>query len=115
MGNTTTAIEILFKKVEDYTRTTIELTKLEVVDKSSDLISSLISRLAIAIVFVMFMLLFNFGLSLWIGEILGNSYYGFFIVAIFYLIVSILIYSFKDQWIKIPVSNYIIAKILKKK
>lgn len=112
---TTSTIEILFEKAETYTRTTIELAKLNVIDKTSDILSSLISRLAIAIVFVMFLLLFNIGLSFWIGELLGNFFYGFFIVSIFYLITSILLYSYKDQWIKTPVSNFIIRKILKNK
>lgn len=114
-SNTTSTIEILFEKAENYTRTSIELAKLNVIDKSSDVLSSLISRLAIAIVFVMFILLFNLGLSFWIGEMLGNFFYGFFIVAAFYLIISIVLYYYKDQWIKMPVSNFIIRKMLKQK
>ena len=114
-NNTTSTIEILFEKAENYTRTSIELARLNVIDKSSDVLSSLISRLVIAIVFVMFILLFNLGLSFWIGELLGNFFYGFFIVAIFYLLVAIVLYSNKDQWLKIPVSNFIIRKMLKKK
>lgn len=115
MDNKATTIEILFEKAENYARTTIELTRLNFIDKSSDVLSSLISRLAIAIVFVMFILLFNLGLSFWIGEMLGNFFYGFFIVAAFYLIISILLYSYKDQWIKIPVSNFIIRKMRKER
>ena len=114
-NNMTSTIEILLEKAENYTRTSIELAKLNLVDKSSDVLSSLISRLAIAIVFVMFILLFNLGLSFWIGEMLGNFFYGFFIVSAFYLIISIVLYSYKDQWIKIPVSNFIIRKMLKQK
>lgn len=114
-NKTTSTIEILFEKAESYTKTTIELAKLNVIDKTSDVLSSLISRLAIAIVFVMFIFLFNLGLSFWIGEILGNFYYGFFIVAAFYLLISVVLYSYKDQWIKIPVSNFIIRKMIKSK
>lgn len=114
-NKTTSTIEILFEKAENYTRTSIELAKLNVIDKTSDVMSSLISRLAIAIVFVMFLLLFNFGLSFWIGKMLGDFFYGFIIVSLFYLIVTILLYAYKDQWIKIPVSNFIIRKMLKHK
>src|SRR3970282_32182 len=113
MDNKATTIEILFEKAENYTRTTIELARLNFIDKSSDVLSSLISRLVIAIVFAMFILLLNFGISFWIGEMLGNFFYGLFIVASFYLIISILLYSYKDQWIKLPVSNFIIGKMLK--
>ena len=115
MSSKATTIEILFEKVEDYTRTTVELAKLKVIGTSADVTSSLISRLTVAIVFAMFLLLLNFGLSFWIGELLGNFYFGFFIMAALYLILSIVLYSYKDQWIKMPVSNFIITKMLKNK
>jgi tetrahydromethanopterin S-methyltransferase subunit B len=113
MNNNPTAVETLFEKIEDYTKTTIELTKLKTIDKSADVLSSLISRLIVSLAAGMFMLLLNFGLSYWIGEMLGNSYYGFFIVALFYLLVSIILYTNRNSWIKLPISNSIIAKILK--
>lgn len=115
MDNFTASIETLFERAEDYTRTSAELVKLNAIDKSADVLSSLLSRLTVAIFAVMFVLLLNIGLSLWIGEIIQKPYLGFFIVSGVYLIGSIVLYSFKDQWIKIPVSNFIIAKLLKKK
>lgn len=42
MENNATTIEILFEKAEGYTRTTVELTKLHAVDKTADVMSSLI-------------------------------------------------------------------------
>lgn len=115
MDNNASTIGMLFEKVEDYTRTTAELVKLNAIDKSADVLSSLMSQIALAIVVAMFTLLINIGLALWLGEILGKSFYGFFIVAIFYLIIAILLYTYKHQWIKIPVSNFIITKMLKKR
>ena len=115
MDNRATTIEMLFEKAEDYTRTTVELAKLNAVDKSADVLSSLISRLAIITVVAIFTLFINIGLALWIGESLGKSYYGFFIVASFYFIIVLILYTFSDQWIKIPTSNFIITKMLKKR
>ena len=114
MENKATTIEMLFEKAEDYTRTTVDLVKLTAVDKTADVVSSLLSRLAVSIVFVMFVLLVNIGLSFWIGELLGKTYLGFFAVSIFYLVISIVLNIFKDEWIKMPVSNFIIIKMLKK-
>lgn len=114
MENKATTIEMLFEKAEDYTRTTVDLVKLTAVDKTADVMSSLLSRLAVSIVFVMFVLLVNIGLSFWIGELLGKTYLGFFAVSIFYLVISIVLNIFKDEWIKMPVSNFIIIKMLKK-
>jgi hypothetical protein len=115
MDNQATPIEMLFEKAEDYTRTTVELAKLNVIDKSADVLSSLLSRLIVLIVVAMVALLINIGLSIWIGDLLGKTYYGYFAVAGAYLILAIIINSFKDQWIKIPVSNLIISKMLKKR
>lgn len=115
MDNRATTIEMLFEKAEDYTRTTVELAKLNAVDKSADVLSSLISRLAIITVVAIFTLFINIGLALWIGESLGKSYYGFFIVGSFYFIIVLILYSFRNQWIKIPTSNFIITKMLNKR
>lgn len=114
MENKATTIEMLFEKAEDYTRTTIDLVKLNAVDKTADVISSLLSRLAVSVVIVMFAILANIGLSLWIGELLGKPYLGFFAVSVGYLLISIVLNIFKDEWIKMPVSNFIIVKLLKK-
>lgn len=115
MDNFTASIETLFERAEDYTRTSAELVKLNAIDKSADVLSSLLSRLTVAIFAVMFVLLLNIGLSLWIGELIGKPYLGFFLVSSLYLVMSIILYSFKDPWIKIPISNFIITKLLKKK
>ena len=114
MENNATTIEMLFERAEDYTRTTVELAKLHTVDKAADVMSSLLSRLAVSIVFAMFALLANIGLSIWIGELVGKLYYGFFIVSGFYLLISIILYINKDKWLKMPISNFIIIKMLKK-
>ena len=114
MDNQATTIEMLFERAEDYTRTTIELTKLNVIDKSADVLSSLLSRLTVIIVAAMFVLLVNIGLSIWLGELLGETYYGYFVVSGAYFVLAVVIHSFKDHWIKVPVSNFIITKMTKK-
>ncbi len=114
MENNSTTIEMLFEKAENYTRTTIELAKLNAIDKTSDIVSSLLSKLAVSVVVVLFIFFLTIGLSLWIGELLGKSYYGFFVIAAVYFLISVLLYYYKNRWIKMPISNYIIVKMLKK-
>ena len=114
-NNSPTPIEMLFEKVENYGKTTIELAKLNVIDKSAEVVSSLVTQLALAIVVVMFVLTLNIGTALWVGELLGKSYYGFFVVAGFHSFIAILLYVFRDQWIKEPISDTIISKMLKQR
>jgi hypothetical protein len=112
MNNNATAIETLVEKAGDYGKVSMELFKLQAIDKSAEVFSALASKLVIAIVIALFTLSVNIGLALWIGELLGKIYYGFFIVAGFYAIVATLFYVFRRQWIKDPVSTTIIRKMM---
>lgn len=114
MKNSATTIEKLIEKAEVYSKTTLELCKYNAIYKAADVFSSLAIKIVIAIVVVLFSLMVNIGLALWIGKVLGSSYYGFFVVAAFYLLLALLIYWFRNQWIKNPVSNFIISQSLKK-
>jgi hypothetical protein len=62
--------------------------------------------------FAMFALVLNIGVALWLGELLGKNYYGFFIVAAFYLFTGMVLHFFLHNWIKKPVSNLIITQVL---
>ena len=113
MNNTATPIESLFERAEDYSKTTLELFKLSAIDKSADVFSSLAVRFAIFMVGAVFTLVINIGVAMWLGELLGKPYYGFFVVAIFYALVMSLLYLFRNEWIKTPVSNSIITQMTK--
>lgn len=114
MENNASTIEMLFERAENYTRTTVELAKLTTIDKTADVTSSILSRMTVSIVFAMFIALLNIGLALWVGELVGKLYFGFFIVSGFYLLLAVLLYVFKNQWLKTPISNLLIAKMLNK-
>ncbi|TRX20558.1 hypothetical protein FNW25_13650 [Flavobacterium franklandianum] len=110
-----TPIATLFERAEDYGKTTLKLIELNAIDKSADVISSLVSRLAVIMTVVLSILIINIGLALWIGNLLGEIYYGFFIIGGFYAFIAILLNVFRDQLIKYPVSNSIIKQMLKPK
>lgn len=105
-------IESLIEKGEQYGKTTLELLKLKTLDKSADVASNLVSWLIVVIFAVLFFLILNIGVALWIGELLGKSYYGFFAVSGFYALLAILFGIFRKQWIKNPVNNSIITQVL---
>ncbi len=113
MDDNTTPIATLFERAEDLTKTTIKLFKLTAVDKSAEIVSALFSVLIVVMAVVLSILILSVGLALWLGELLGDSYYGFFAVGTFYLFVAILFHVFRKQWLKYPISNSIIKKILK--
>ena len=114
MKSIATPIELLFDRVEDYSKTTLELFKLKAIDKSADVVSSLVSRLTILLVVALFIIIINIGVALWLGEILGKSYYGFFVIGGLYALIAILLHAFRHPWLKTPVSDTIIMQMLKK-
>ncbi|HLP19907.1 MAG TPA: hypothetical protein VK174_06380, partial [Chitinophagales bacterium] len=69
-------------------------------------------RLSVIVMLSLFALVFNIGVALWLGEVLGKSYYGFFIVAGFYLLTGVVLHFFLRSWIKKPVSDLIITQAL---
>ena len=115
MDNIATNAEMLYEKAKSYTETSLELFKLNAIDKTADIVSSLISRLALVLVVAMFTLFVNIALSLFLGKILGEYYYGFLVVSGIYLILILLLYFYSYKFIKVPVTNLVIAKLLKSK
>ena len=105
-------LEALFERAEAYGKTTYELSKLKALEKTTHVSASLLSRLGVISVFSLFVILLNTGFALLLGELLGRSCYGFFIVAAFYLIVGIVLHFFLHNWIKKPVSDLIIKEAL---
>jgi hypothetical protein len=105
-------IETLFEKTKHYTQTSVELYKLKAIDKTADIASTLASRLVIGAFITMFFLILNIGISLWLGELLGKSYYGFFITSGFYAVGAIIFYILRNKWIKASVRDSIIAHTL---
>lgn len=114
MENTASGhIESLFERFTEYVETRINLYKLQAVDKSSNILSSLISTLMLMMIFIMFFFMINIGIAFLLGELLGKPWYGFFVVAGFYLIIGIIINYAKKKWIKETIANKIIQNFLK--
>ena len=114
-GNMADSVEMLYDKAKKYALTNAELIALNAVDKTSDMVSSLVAKVLIVLVAAMFALLVSVGLSLLIGNLLEAYYLGFFIVSAFYLVVAFVLYIYKDGLIKTPVANMFINKLMKSK
>jgi hypothetical protein len=105
------SIEDLFEKTGKYLETRADLFRYKAIDKSSDVISSLAANIFVILILLIFVLTINIGVALWIGDLLGKNFYGFFIVAGFYAIVGLVLFLYRNKWIKVPVSRLIIDKV----
>ena len=97
MGTTVTLVETMFEKAEAYAKTTIELTKLRALETSAKVVTSFVSRISVIVMFSLFALVLNIGIALFLGDLLGKTYYGFFIVAAFYLLAGILLHFYMHK------------------
>ena len=113
MEDNTKLIESLLERTAEYGKASFELVKLKALDKTSDAVSSLIPHSVVLVLVAVFMLFLNMGLAFWLGEILGRTFYGFFVVAAFYGIAGIVLHFFMHDWLKKIIGNYFIKNVLK--
>lgn len=106
-------IESLLEKATDYSKTSFELIKLKALDKTSDVVSSSIPHSVVFFLIASCLLFVNLGLAFWIGEILGNTFFGFFVVAGFYGVAGLIIHFFMHKWLKKRIYNYFVKQLLK--
>ncbi|MGC1389530.1 MAG: hypothetical protein WA816_00680 [Bacteroidales bacterium] len=113
MEDNTRLLESLLERASEYSKTSFELLKLKTLDKTTNVVSSLVPQSIVLVLIASFMLFLNLGLALWLGDILGKAFYGFFVVAGFYILVGIVIHFFMHNWIRKLVGNYFIKRMLK--
>jgi hypothetical protein len=106
-------LESLLDKAKEYGITTYELARLKTIDKISDVVSSIVPFLIVIILLTSCLLFLNLGIALWLGEMLGNSFYGFFVVAGFYLVLALILRFFMHDWVKKKMGDIIVKHILK--
>ena len=111
METTSNSIESLLESVEAYGKTTYELSKLKALDATTTVASSLISRLIIIILTMLFVFVLSMGIALMIGDFMGKTYYGFLIVAAFYLIAVIIANYSLDNVVKKSIGRLIISQM----
>jgi len=113
MEDTTKLMESLLERATEYGKTSYELVKLKALDKTSDVVSTILPHTLVFVLIASFMIFFNLGLAFWLGVILGNVYIGFFVVAAFYGISAIVLHFFMHKWLKKHIGEYFIKQLLK--
>ena len=112
MDENTRLVESLIENAADYTKTSLKLAKLKALDKTAEVVSTLIPKLLVFLFFISFMLFLNIGLSFWLGEILGSTSFGFYSIASFYGLIALLMRLFMYNWLKKRVGNNFINQLL---
>lgn len=82
-------IEEITDSLKLYAGTNIELIKLEVVERSSSIGASLVSTILVGMACALFVLFLSIGAGFYLSSLLGNYYFGFAIIAGFYLLLTL--------------------------
>lgn len=107
-------VEMLLEKLEQYGKTNLELYRLKAIDKSTDIFASITTRIVLVLIIALFFLLLTLGLCFYIGNLLGEVYYGFFVMSGFYFIVFLIFILIRNK-IEESFNNYLINQIFKEK
>lgn len=113
METTRKTLEDIIGHVETFGKTTIELSKLRSLETSTRLVPLVVARVCVIAMISFFIFVLNIGIALLLGDLLGRSYIGFFIVSGFYLILGVVFRFFLHGWIKKPIGEMIIKQILR--
>ena len=113
MSTSKSIIELLYEKIEEYSKTNYELIKFKLLKSTALIVPSLISKLIVVMVFFFFTLILSIGIAYFLSELFDNLYVGFFIVASCYLVIGIIFHFYLYKWIKKPIGDSIVKQILK--
>lgn len=91
------------EKFKGITKANIEYYKAVTYEQIVIVISGLTILSTLFFFFGLFLVFLTFGLAFYIGSLLGNGAWGFFILAGFFLLFGILIYIKRKKWIVNPV------------
>jgi len=111
MENIKAKAENLTEHIKEYAETYIKLGVIKVTDKAAGFAS--VSIMGILLCFLSLCILFFLGLgaALWLGEIFNDIKAGYFIVAGFYLLLTIILIVFRESLLFPLVRNFIIKKV----
>lgn len=104
-------VEQLTDSLKKYVNINYELINLETSERSASIVARLISDIIVGQVAIFFVLFVSLYLGFCISEYIGNTYAGFGIVALFYLVLGVVLVFIRKKTIEVPICNNIIKKI----
>lgn len=104
-------IEELIESLKRYAVTTFEVIKLEAANRSSVILSNLISKVIIGLIVLLFAFFLSLGICFYLSELFGNSYLGFGMVAGFYLLLGIALIVGRKKLLVNPMREKIIQEL----
>lgn len=107
-----TVKELLAKAIE-YIESNVSLIKLKLINRGSSMTSAFLAYSIIAVLILIMAIMLSIGAAIWIGKLLGETYYGFFVTGGFILLLIVLLYVLRNKWLKFPIANSLLQNLNK--
>ncbi len=104
-------VEKFLTDVKEYAEVRFDMVSLNIQDKFSDIVSSLVSIVVLSVLALLILLFAGLGAAIWLGEYLNNPPVGFFCITGFYVLLALVLFFNRERWIKFPIMNSLIKKI----
>jgi hypothetical protein len=114
MIDSATPIGKMLEAVEQYGKTSLELLRLKTIELSAAIVSAFVSSFILVFSLALSLFVLNIGLALWIGKLLGESFFGFLAVGGFYALLSMMLFLFGKSWISDRISDMVVRELMKK-
>lgn len=112
MEKTFARAEELAETVKDYVNMKIASAKLNIAEKTSGMLATLIAGFMVAAIFLFFLVFCSIALALVLGDWIGKPWAGFLIVAFLYLVIGIVVWFARVRIIQLPIMNALIKQFL---
>jgi len=112
--NLKTHVESLVGHVTDYAETKFDLTLLKTTDKLASTLSSATSAIIVGVLAFFVFLFASLGTAWWLGQELNNAAEGYFIVAGFFVFITLIAFLFRRMLFKPLVTNIFLKHLYDK-
>jgi hypothetical protein len=103
--------EQLTSDIGDLLDTYYKLTLIKATEKATSLSTGLFTVIVISLVSLSIFLFIGIGLSVWMGEVLNNTIAGYFVVALFYILLLVLFVKLRRKLVHPIIRDLIVRKI----
>lgn len=108
------SLEDLFSQARAYLETRVEYTRLVLIKRGSKLFADIVTTSIVAICFTLAFILGSVTLALFLSTLFHSYTAGFGSVSLIYLLLAIIVFLTKDNFIEKIIVNFIIRKYFKK-
>lgn len=109
------SIQRIISRIKRYVGLQREYVMLSFAEKLTVLLTALIVGAVMMLVFSLALIFLSLAVCSWLSDVLGSKVYGYGIVALFYLVLGLIVYVKRRNWIANPIASVLVTMLLGEK